>query len=258
MLLACARWLGRHGQVPNQLRLARQAGTDVKMTSQVVRRLEAKGLLHRQVDPGDTRTRRLRLTAEGNRAAKRATTAVGPANAQCFGPEVAAITALLQRGISLVDRLASTSSGHFRDERQDSMSVSGDKTVRANAVITVHNYEPAAYDEPAEGPTLTRIHVEERFIGDIQGDGVVEFLQAARADGSASFVGIERVRGTVAGRQGTFLLQDAGTVAGNVVSGEWFVVPGSGTGQLAGLRGTGGFRANLGEGAQAHLDYWFE
>ena len=49
-----------------------------------------------------------------------------------------------------------------------------------------------AYEQPAEGPVLTRIHVEERFSGDLQGDGVVEFLQAARADGSASFVGIER------------------------------------------------------------------
>ncbi|HZC70584.1 MAG TPA: DUF3224 domain-containing protein [Jatrophihabitans sp.] len=131
-------------------------------------------------------------------------------------------------------------------------------TQRANAVITVHTYEPSAYDEPAAGPVLTRIHVEERFSGDIEGDGVVEFLQAARADGSASFVGIERVTGTIGGKQGTFLLQDAGTVEGNIVSGEWFVVPGSGTSQLVGLRGKGGFRANLGEGAQVHLDYWFE
>lgn len=131
-------------------------------------------------------------------------------------------------------------------------------TERANAVITVHKYEPGVYDEPADGPVLSRIHVEESFSGDIEGDGVVEFLQAARADGSASFVGIERVSGTVGGRQGTFLLQDAGTVEGNLVSGEWFVVPGSGTAQLAGLRGTGGFRANLGEGAQVHLDFWFE
>lgn len=138
------------------------------------------------------------------------------------------------------------------------MSVSGAGTVRANAVITVHKYEPAAYEQPAEGSVLTRIHVEERFSGDIEGDGVVEFLQAGRADGSASFVGIERIRGTIAGRAGTFLLQDAGTVAGNLVSGEWFVVPGSGTGELAGLRGTGRFRANPGEGAQVHLDYWFE
>ena len=125
---------------------------------------------------------------------------------------------------------------------------------RANAVITVHTYEPAAYDEQAQGPALSRIHVEESFTGDIAGTGVVEFLQAAGEDGSASFVGIERVTGTVAGRSGTFLLQDAGTVDGNVVNGDWFVIPGSGTGDLVGLRGEGGFRANLGEGAQVHLD----
>ena len=138
------------------------------------------------------------------------------------------------------------------------MTASDQTKTRANAVIMVRKYEPAAYDEPAGGPVLTRIHVEESFSGDIAGNGVVEFLQAAGADGSASFVGIERVTGTVAGRDGTFLLQDAGTVVGGIVSGDWFVIPGSGTGQLAGLRGTGGFRANLGEGAQIHLDYWFE
>jgi Protein of unknown function (DUF3224) len=137
------------------------------------------------------------------------------------------------------------------------MSEASAKT-RASAVITVHKYEPAAYDEPADGPVLTRIHVEESFSGDISGEGVVEFLQAASADGSATFVGIERVTGTLGGRTGTFLLQDAGTVQGSIVSGDWFVVPGSGTGQLAGLRGEGGFRANLGENAQIHLDYWFE
>ena len=129
---------------------------------------------------------------------------------------------------------------------------------RANAVITVHKYEPSAYDESAQGPVLTRIHVEESFSGDITGDGVVEFLQAARADGSASFVGIERVTGKLGGRRGTFLLQDAGTVQDNIVSGDWFVIAGSATRELTGLRGEGGFRANLGEGAQVHLDYWFE
>ena len=129
---------------------------------------------------------------------------------------------------------------------------------RANAVITVHRYEPSAYDEPAEGPVLTRIHVEESFTGDITGDGVVEFLQAARADGSASFVGVERVTGELGGRRGTFLLQDAGTVQDKIVSGDWFVIAGSGTHELAGLRGEGGFRANLGESARVHLDYWLE
>jgi hypothetical protein len=100
--------------------------------------------------------------------------------------------------------------------------------------------------------------VEESFDGDITGDGVVEFLQAARPDRTASFVGIERVTGSVSGRSGSFLLQDAGTVEDGVVSGDWFVVPGSGTEGLAGLRGTGGFRADLGQSADVTLDYWFE
>ena len=137
------------------------------------------------------------------------------------------------------------------------MSESAGRT-RANAVITVHKYVPSAYDEPAEGPVLTRIHVEERFSGDISGAGVVEFLQAAGADGAAGFVGIERVTGQLGGRQGTFLLQDAGTVQDGIVSGDWFVIAGSGTQELSGLRGEGGFRANLGENAEVHLDYWFE
>jgi len=138
------------------------------------------------------------------------------------------------------------------------MSVSDVSKTRAEAVITVHTYQPANYETPADGPSLVRIHVEEAFSGDIEGAGVVEFLQAAQADGSASFVGIERVTGAVAGRNGSFLLQDSGTVTGNVVAGDWFVVPGSGTGELAGLRGEGGFRANLGENAEVHLDYWFD
>jgi hypothetical protein len=133
-----------------------------------------------------------------------------------------------------------------------------DSAIRAEAVITVHRYEPAGYGEPGDGPALSRIHVEESFAGDITGAGAVEFLQAARADGTASFVGIERVTGAIGGRAGTFLLQDQGTVTGGVVEGEWFVVPASGTGELAGLRGTGGFRANLGENATVNLTYWFE
>ena len=97
VLLACAWWLGSNGQVPNQLQLARQAGTDVKMTSQVVRPLEAKGLLRRQVDPGDSRARRLHLTAKGDRLAQRAISAVEQADAEFFGAEAAAVTKLLQR-----------------------------------------------------------------------------------------------------------------------------------------------------------------
>ncbi|MFF3607560.1 MarR family transcriptional regulator [Streptomyces sp. NPDC002463] len=65
VLLACAWWLNTQGEQPNQLALARQAGTDVKMTSQVLRTLETKGLVEREVDPADTRAKRLRVTETG-------------------------------------------------------------------------------------------------------------------------------------------------------------------------------------------------
>src|SRR5579872_7226180 len=98
---------------------------------------------------------------------------------------------------------------------------------QAHGTIEVKTYEPTPYDEQADSPALIEIHVTEQFSGDIAGSGTVRFLQALRSDGSASFCGIERVSGTLAGREGTFLLQDVGMVQGNQVSGSWFVVPGS-------------------------------
>jgi hypothetical protein len=53
------------------------------------------------------------------------------------------------------------------------------------------------------------------------------------------------VIGSISGRQGGFVHQDAGTGVGSTVSGGWFVVPRSGTGDLTGLRGAGGFTARL-------------
>jgi hypothetical protein len=85
----------------------------------------------------------------------------------------------------------------------------------ATGRITVRSYEPTPYDQPAEGPALVRIHVEEDLSGDIEAAGVVDFLQAQLSDEAASFVGIERVSGSLGGRSGSFLLQDHGTLAGN-------------------------------------------
>lgn len=86
VLLACTWWLNKEGEHPNQLAVARQAGTDVKMTSQVLRTLELKGLIEREVDPADTRAKRLRVTEAGAELAPRAIAAVELADAQFFEP----------------------------------------------------------------------------------------------------------------------------------------------------------------------------
>jgi Protein of unknown function (DUF3224) len=133
-------------------------------------------------------------------------------------------------------------------------ATSGDR-IHASGNINVKVYEPTTYDQPTEGPALVRIHVVEDFSGDIEGEGLAEFLQTTRGEDEASFVGVERVSGRIGGK---FVLQDEGTLKGTTVSGTWFVVPGSGTGELQGLRGEGGFEAELGQGADITLDYWFE
>jgi DNA-binding MarR family transcriptional regulator len=85
VLLAGLWWLDGQGEQPNQLQLARHSGTDVKMTSQVLRRLEDKGLLTRVTDPSDTRAKRLGITPAGARLAAKAVAAVESTDAAFFG-----------------------------------------------------------------------------------------------------------------------------------------------------------------------------
>jgi DNA-binding MarR family transcriptional regulator len=106
VLLACTWWLNRQGEHPTQVRLASQAGTDIKMTSQVVRSLEKKGLVERDVDPADTRARRLRVTRRGARLAPRAIAVVEAVDAEFFA-ELAPAEA-----VGVLGRLA-----QFRQER---------------------------------------------------------------------------------------------------------------------------------------------
>ena len=98
VLLASAWWLNSRGNEPNQLSLARQAGTDVKMTSEVLRKLEAKGLIVRTVDAADTRARRIQVTEPGGELAQVAVTAVEGVDAAFFAavPDPVALLAMLQ------------------------------------------------------------------------------------------------------------------------------------------------------------------
>ena len=86
VLLACTWWLTEQGHTPNQLELAEQAGTDIKMTSQVLKTLENKGLLERRVSPTDARAKTVHPTPAGTRLARRAITAVESADTTFFAP----------------------------------------------------------------------------------------------------------------------------------------------------------------------------
>ncbi|HEY4183509.1 MAG TPA: DUF3224 domain-containing protein [Polyangia bacterium] len=136
--------------------------------------------------------------------------------------------------------------------------MSDKRKVHAVGQTTVKTYEPRTFDEVAGAPALNDIRMTETFTGDIEGDGIARIVQATSQEGEATFVAIERVRGSLGSREGTFLLQVQGTVIGKDMKAEWFVVSRSGTGGLKGLRGDGGFRAKLGQHGSIWLDYDFE
>ena len=128
---------------------------------------------------------------------------------------------------------------------------------RAKAKITVQGSEAKPYDQTASS-SLMEIRLSETFSGDIDGESPVRALQIQRDDKSASLVSMQRFRGKLGGRQGTFVLQGSEMVENGKIKATWFVVPRSGTGDLAGLRGEGGFEGDFGKGSDGWLDYWFE
>jgi hypothetical protein len=128
---------------------------------------------------------------------------------------------------------------------------------RAEAKISVQSSEAEPYDQ-TESPSLMEIRLTETFTGDIEGESPVRALQVLRDDKSASLVSVQRFRGKLGGRQGTFVLQGSEIVENGKIKATWFVVPGSGTGDLSGLRGEGGFEGQFGKGSDGMLNYWFE
>lgn len=96
---------------------------------------------------------------------------------------------------------------------------------------------PQTQDE-AEGSTLGRMFIDKQFHGDLEASGKGEMLTAGTATGSAVYVAIERVTGTLHGRSGSFALLHNGAMTRESQQLLITVVPDSGSEQLAGIAGT--------------------
>ena len=126
----------------------------------------------------------------------------------------------------------------------------------ASARFAIKSWDEKPYDEGQGLPRLTRATVTKTFTGDIVGEGRVEYLMMYRRDGSASFVGLERLVGRIGDRSGTFVLQRIGAFEGGMAKETYSVVTGSGTGELATLRGEG--RTEVGHGVEQDFALTYE
>jgi hypothetical protein len=111
-------------------------------------------------------------------------------------------------------------------------------STRASGTFDV-TVTPQGTPDKAEGASLGRMSLDKTFHGDVTGTSKGEMLTAMTdTKGSAGYVAIERVTGTLNGRTGSFVLQHTGTMARGSQQLAIAVVPDSGTGQLAGISGT--------------------
>lgn len=115
-------------------------------------------------------------------------------------------------------------------------------------------YSPTKWDEKPyeQSPTtkLTKASVEFAFTGQMEGQGLVEYLMFYKAfdesdphKTTATYVGLIRFKGRLNGKTGSFVLEDRGMFEGGAANSILTIIPGSGTDDLRGITGSGTYTA---------------
>jgi Protein of unknown function (DUF3224) len=109
----------------------------------------------------------------------------------------------------------------------------------ATGNLAVKSWDEKPYSEIAGQPKLTRASVVYTYHGDLEAEGSVEYLMCYSSNGIAYFIGYEQVTGRLGDRSGNFVLQHDGIFEAGAVKDTLTIVPGSATGDLSGLVGSG-------------------
>ena len=117
----------------------------------------------------------------------------------------------------------------------------------AAATFKVDAWDEQPWDTVDGQPKMTRAEVKKSFQGDLQGTSRLQYLMTYREDGTADVVAMERIRGSLGGKRGTFVLSHVGAFVNGAASGTWKIVDGSGTDELEGITGSSAFSIPQGE-----------
>jgi len=109
--------------------------------------------------------------------------------------------------------------------------------VNASAPFTNDRYDEEPYRD-ADGVEVSRVHISRTFSGDLAGESVAELL-IAKSEAGGGYVGHDRVTGSLQGKTGGFVFQHTGLMGPDGVTNTGTIVPGTGTGELAGIAGEG-------------------
>jgi Protein of unknown function (DUF3224) len=128
-------------------------------------------------------------------------------------------------------------------------------TGTANGTMEIASWDEQPYVELDDGRKLTTTTVTQNVAGDLAGVGSATWLAAYRADGTADYVGYQRIVGTLGDAEGSIVLRMSGGYDGEVAHSDWEVVDGTGTGAFEQMRGTGAMDATSSGMPSYTLDY---
>lgn len=126
---------------------------------------------------------------------------------------------------------------------------------KAIGSFQITSFNEDTYEDRGDGAKLTHAWGDQAFIGDIEGDGQVHWLMSYRPDGTATYVGLQRIKGAIGGRRGSFVIDASGEFDGAASRGSWSIIPAAGTGDLKNITGNGTFDAPGGPNATYELDH---
>jgi Protein of unknown function (DUF3224) len=115
-------------------------------------------------------------------------------------------------------------------------------TVHIEARFEIANWDESPFDDGVGVSKLTEALVTKKYSGDVDGTSTTKWLMAYAPDKTATYVGIERIKGTVGGTRGSLVLLHDGVFADGAATATLRVV--SGTDELSDAAGTGKFRAD--------------
>jgi len=124
-------------------------------------------------------------------------------------------------------------------------------TTHLETKLEIKSWDESPYRELPDGQKFTKADIVQSVSEDaIEADVHSESLMFYTAESTSTYVGLMRIAGRLGERSGSFVLRCTGTFDGTHARGEYTVVPGSGTGELAGLSGTA-------TSVSTHADYPF-
>ncbi|MBN9387013.1 MAG: DUF3224 domain-containing protein [Chloroflexi bacterium] len=131
-------------------------------------------------------------------------------------------------------------------------------TRHAESTFSVVKWDENTYEERPDSKKLNLATVLYTYTGDMVGESRGDSLLVYPTERTSNYVGLERITATLGGKSGSFVLLGTGYFDGKTARSDLTIVPGSGTGDLTGLKGTGQMVAAEGTTGTLTLDYDFE